>query len=165
MLMAHDALPAGDQAFIEDRFGDVPGSDANSAVGRRRSRKGAKLAQWQLKKAQELMFEQLTGALQVIEIAQGLGMSTMHFTKAFKNTVGIPPYGWHLRQRIARSASLLHDDALTLAQIAAECGFSDQSHYTKAFRRLLGITPGKWRRTLKTGSLRGDEIIRLNPVR
>jgi AraC-like DNA-binding protein len=89
-------------------------------------------------------------------------MSTAYFTKAFKNTVGIPPYGWHLRQRITRSASLLHDQKLTLAQIATECGFSDQSHYTKAFRRLIGITPGRWRRKLRAGALRIEEMIKLN---
>ncbi|PKP94574.1 MAG: hypothetical protein CVT77_01670 [Alphaproteobacteria bacterium HGW-Alphaproteobacteria-16] len=165
MLMAHGTLPAGNRDFIEGGHGDAPDDDANPALRRRRTPKGAKLTPWQLRRAQELMFEQLTGTLKVVEIAQGLGMSTMHFTKAFKHTVGIPPYGWHLRQRIARSASLLHDDALTLAEIAAECGFSDQSHYTKAFRRALGITPGKWRRTLKIGVLRGDEMIRLTQVR
>lgn len=108
------------------------------------------------------MFEQMTGVLEVAQIAQGLGMSTEYFAKAFKNTVGVPPYGWHLRQRVTRSASLLHDEKLTLIEIAIECGFTDQSHYTKAFRRLVGITPGRWRRKLRSGAIGVEGLIKLN---
>lgn len=160
--MVHGALPAGSEDLTDDAGREPAGTGPNPVVCGRRTLKGMKLAPCQLKRAQELMFEQMTGGLEVAQIAQGLGMSTLYFTKAFKNTVGVPPYGWHLRQRIARSASLLHDDKLTLAKIAVECGFSDQSHYTKAFRRLLGITPGKWRRKLKAGAIRIEEITKLN---
>lgn len=160
--MVHGALPTGDRD-LTDNADCQPAVPASShAVQSRRSHKGMKLAPWQLKRAQALMFEQVASVLEVAQIAQGLGMSTAYFTKAFKNTVGIPPYGWHLRQRITRSASLLHDQKLTLAEIATECGFSDQSHYTKAFRRLIGITPGRWRRKLRAGALRIEEMIKLS---
>ncbi|MGI9376343.1 MAG: helix-turn-helix domain-containing protein [Tsuneonella suprasediminis] len=159
--MAHGGLSDSAGAFTGDEHGGH--EQPPPQPERRRTYKGgARLAPAQLRKAQELMFEQLTGTLQLVEIAAELGMSTVHFKRAFKNTVGIPPYGWHLRQRIARSASLLHDETLTLAEIAATCGFSDQSHYTKAFRRLLGITPGKWRRKLRAGVARNDDLIKLN---
>lgn len=158
--MVHGALPAGTGDLTNDS-GEEPAGPGLTDHSRR-SRSRMKLTNPQLKRAQELMFEQMTGVLEVAQIAQKLGMSSIFFTKAFKNTVGIPPYGWHLRQRIARSASLLHDHKLTLAEIAVECGFADQSHYTKAFRRLLGITPGKWRRKLRTGTIRVEEMMKLN---
>jgi AraC-like DNA-binding protein len=35
---------------------------------------------------------------------------------------------------------------LSLAQIAAAAGFSDQAHFTRVFRRHFGISPGARRR-------------------
>jgi AraC family transcriptional regulator len=37
------------------------------------------------------------------------------------------------------------DDA-SLAAIALECGYSDQSHFTRQFKRLFTITPAEYRR-------------------
>lgn len=160
--MAHGTLLA-DNGYPTDDIGREPANPPmDMTLHSRRGRRGTKLAPWQLKRAQELMFQQMAGVLEVGQIAQELGMPTLYFTKLFKNTVGIPPYGWHLRQRIARSASLLHDQKMTLIEIAIECGFADQSHYTKAFRRLLGITPGKWRKSLQAGTLGAEKLIELN---
>ncbi|MFX5207153.1 helix-turn-helix domain-containing protein [Acinetobacter baumannii] len=34
---------------------------------------------------------------------------------------------------------------MSIALIAAETGFSDQSHFTRLFRRVVGVTPAKFR--------------------
>ena len=34
-----------------------------------------------------------------------------------------------------------------LAEIAAACGFADQSHFSRVFTQHLGLPPGRWRRT------------------
>ncbi|MGU4174065.1 helix-turn-helix domain-containing protein [Pseudomonas aeruginosa] len=41
---------------------------------------------------------------------------------------------------------LLLEGDLTVADIAAQLGFSDQAHLTKAFRQSVGNTPAAWRR-------------------
>jgi AraC-like DNA-binding protein len=35
---------------------------------------------------------------------------------------------------------------LPLAQIASDCGFSDQAHFSRQFLQLTGESPGSWRR-------------------
>jgi AraC family transcriptional regulator len=35
---------------------------------------------------------------------------------------------------------------LPLAEIALDCGFSEQSHFTRTFTRMVGTSPGEWRR-------------------
>jgi AraC-like DNA-binding protein len=47
--------------------------------------------------------------------------------------------------RIARACELLGHSEKSLADIALEVGFADQSHFTKAFRRRQGTTPKEYR--------------------
>ncbi len=62
---------------------------------------------------------------------------------------------------MVRSAAMLYDERMTVAEIASNCGFTDQSHYTKTFRRILGITPGLWRRKMRDGTLRMSDALKL----
>jgi AraC-like DNA-binding protein len=43
----------------------------------------------------------------------------------------------------------LDDRRLSLSDVAAACGFADQSHLTRVFTRMVGVTPGAWRRALE----------------
>jgi AraC-like DNA-binding protein len=40
----------------------------------------------------------------------------------------------------------LLDTHASLAEVATECGFADQSHFTRVFTNHEGSSPGKWRR-------------------
>ncbi|HBM56940.1 MAG TPA: AraC family transcriptional regulator, partial [Acidimicrobiaceae bacterium] len=47
--------------------------------------------------------------------------------------------------RVDRAAGLLVDTDRPIAEIAAECGFSDQANLTRQFGRLIGETPARFR--------------------
>ncbi|HEV8695413.1 MAG TPA: helix-turn-helix transcriptional regulator [Lysobacter sp.] len=69
----------------------------------------------------------------------------VYFARAFRRRYGCSP-GEYLRHcRMERAISLLHDRQMTLAQIAAVCGFVDQSHFTHSFRRHYRCTPAQYR--------------------
>jgi AraC family transcriptional regulator len=72
-----------------------------------------------------------------------------HFSHAFRRTLGVAPHNWLIEQRIVLSKEKLRDDRRSLTDVAAECGFSDQSHFTRHFTRIVGVGPGAWRRALK----------------
>ncbi|MGO9993052.1 MAG: helix-turn-helix domain-containing protein [Steroidobacteraceae bacterium] len=48
--------------------------------------------------------------------------------------------------RVERAQSLMLMSNDSLSQIAAECGFVDQSHLSNLFHRIVGTRPGAWRR-------------------
>ena len=50
------------------------------------------------------------------------------------------------RLRIRRACERLRDSSLSLAEIALDAGFTDQSHFTRVFKRLNGTTPAVFRR-------------------
>jgi len=56
------------------------------------------------------------------------------------------------RLRVAAARSRVMDSQDSLAAIALDCGFADQSHLTRAFRLRYGLSPGRMRRSRKTDS-------------
>jgi len=82
-------------------------------------------------------------------VARECGLSVAHFSRAFLCTLGVAPHHWLIEQRIALSKQKLRDERQSLFDVAAECGFTDQSHFTRFFTRIVGAGPGAWRRAFK----------------
>jgi AraC-like DNA-binding protein len=104
------------------------------------------LAPWQERRAKDIIEANLNGEVPLAQLAHECGLSTSHFSRAFKGTVGIPPHQWLLHRRIETAMQLLRNRQFSLPEIALACGFSDQSHFTRVFTRLSGTSPGVWRR-------------------
>jgi AraC-like DNA-binding protein len=69
-----------------------------------------------------------------------------HFARSFKASFGVPCHRWLTEHRIQRAQELLAAKDAPLAEIADQCGFSDQAAFTRTFHRLVGVAPGQWRR-------------------
>lgn len=104
------------------------------------------LAPWQVRKSQEKMRARLREPLNLEQIAKDCGLSLSHFSRAFRCSVGMPPYAWRVRQRVKFAKDLMQCPDKPLAEIAIECGFADQSHFTRVFLKETGASPGNWRR-------------------
>jgi len=107
------------------------------------------LAPWQERRAKEMIAANLEGGVPVKELARECGLSTAHFSRAFRRSVGVAPHNWLIEQRIVLSREKLRDERLSLTDVALECGFSDHAHFTRCFTRIVGVTPRAWRRALK----------------
>ncbi len=104
------------------------------------------LAQWQERRAKEMLQASVGSGLSLAHLAASCALSVRHFTRAFRNTTGTTPHRWLLLQRIERAKLLLAHSSKRLAEIALECGFSDPSHFSRSFLREVGSAPGMWRR-------------------
>ena len=113
--------------------------------GDRRHQRGG-LAPWQRRRAVALMDAHLDGNVRTADLARECGLSSGHFTQAFKTSTGVTPHRWLLRRRVDKAMEVLWDPARTLSDIALSCGFADQSHFTRVFSALVGCPPGEWRR-------------------
>jgi AraC family transcriptional regulator len=80
------------------------------------------------------------------DLARESGLSLRHFCRTFRSEVGETPYRWIMRRRIERAKELLLKSDLSLAEIAGNCGFADQSHFTRALKQVTGTSPLRWRR-------------------
>ena len=105
-----------------------------------------RLTQAQMNRLAARLDARSDGRLTVAEMAETVGLSESWFANVFKQTTGKTPLQWQLGKRIDLARKLLVESELTIADIAAQLGFSDQAHLTKAFRQIAGETPAAWRR-------------------
>jgi AraC-like DNA-binding protein len=106
------------------------------------------LAPWQERRAKELIASKL-GGVPINEVARECRLSRAHFSRAFRRSVGVAPHRWLMKRRIEVAKEQLRDERWSLAHVATECGFSDQSHLARVFKQAIGMSPGAWRRALR----------------
>jgi AraC family transcriptional regulator len=75
------------------------------------------------------------------------GLSKHHFLRVFRRSVGMTPYQYVLRARMARAARRLATSKDTVLSIALDSGFGDLSTFNARFRATFGMSPSKYRRS------------------
>jgi len=79
------------------------------------------------------------------DVARVAGLSPSHFSHLMRQKLHSSFTDVCTRMRLDKARQLLARSDLTLAEIALECGFSDQSYFTKVFRRHTRQTPRQYR--------------------
>jgi AraC-like DNA-binding protein len=98
-----------------------------------------------MRRVREYVETHLSESMDLAELAAVAGLSVYHFARAFKQTAGVTPHHYLVRQRIERAQEMLARSELPLSEVALATGFSDQSHLARHFRQLVGMTPGQFR--------------------
>jgi AraC family transcriptional regulator len=81
----------------------------------------------------------------VREMARLVDMHPVHLARAFRARHGCSIAEYVCRLRVEAASNAMSDGARSLADIAVDVGFFDQSHFTRAFRRIIGTTPARYR--------------------
>ena len=79
------------------------------------------------------------------EMAQVSGMAINRFASSFREFFHQTPIEYLNSYRMERACILLINTALSITEIAYQCGFNDSSYFVKVFKRYKGVTPKKYR--------------------
>jgi AraC family transcriptional regulator len=142
MLAVNDELTAGGAGgpLAAESLGHVL---APRQPARRRA---GTLPQASLRAVVEYVEEHLDAGPTLGQLAAVARLSPCYFAGQFKRATGLPPHQYVILRRVERAKQLLQQDRdLSLAEIAACAGFSDQSQFTHHFKRLVGVTPRRFR--------------------
>ncbi len=104
------------------------------------------LPRWRLQRVVHHIEVNISGRLSICELASIAQMSASHFSRTFRETVGMSPHGYVTSRRVATAQQLIANKDYPLAEIAVLCGAADQAHLNRLFTKHCGVTPGVWRR-------------------
>jgi AraC-like DNA-binding protein len=85
-------------------------------------------------------------ALPLSRLAQTVNLSTGRLWYLFKTETGSPPGRYLKTLRMQHATNLLADTFLSVKEIIARVGFTDESHFVKDFKKIYGVTPTEYRR-------------------
>ena len=105
--------------------------------------------QW-LKDARDTFDSRLDESVSLSRVAREVGVHPVYFAAAFRRFHGCSPGQYLRRKRFERARHLISNPDVSLAQVAIDAGFSDQSHLNRVFRRFTGMTPGQYRTFLSS---------------
>jgi AraC-like DNA-binding protein len=103
------------------------------------------LSRERLKRVYDYIEAHLDVRLTLADLSGVACLSPYHFSRSFKQAVGMGPQRYVMHRRVERAKALIRRTDQPLALIAQEVGFADQSHLTSVFRREIGVTPGHFR--------------------
>lgn len=87
-------------------------------------------------------------------MADRVGWSRRHLTTQITAEFGIGPKDAGQVLRFDRARKMMTAGHTLLTDIAAACGYADQSHLNREFRALAGTSPRQW--------LSDDDVARLS---
>jgi len=98
-----------------------------------------------LERIDRMLRERFRSRLTLEEIAGAVGISPARVSAIFRRVRHRSLGEEQRRLRIEFACGRLQERDATLADVAVECGFSDQPHFTRAFKDTMGMTPAQYR--------------------
>ena len=98
-----------------------------------------------LSKVRELIDARCCEPLRLHELSEVIGVSPTRLLRGFQAAYGLTPHRYQQSRRIAKARRMVLAGT-ALAEVAAACGYADQSHLNRWFLRIQGTTPGRMRR-------------------
>ncbi|MEM6503084.1 MAG: AraC family transcriptional regulator [Cyanobacteria bacterium P01_C01_bin.89] len=103
------------------------------------------LPQHQLRQVIDYIEASLNQDIKLADLAGLIDISQFHFSRLFKQSLGLSPHRYLLQQRLEKAKQLLKNTDRLIIDIALECGFNNHSHLSKQFKQMTGVTPKVFR--------------------
>jgi two-component system, response regulator YesN len=100
-------------------------------------------------KMKDYVKRNFTAKIAAARVAEAAGLSVSRALHLFRRECGMTLSAYIARQRIAYAKYLLENTESSIAEVASECGFFDQSHLTRTFASLEGVPPLRYRTRLR----------------
>ena len=81
----------------------------------------------------------------VSDLSESLGVSFAHFSRLFRQTLGVSPKQYIVNRRIERAKYLLINTNATIAEISNSVGYEDPLYFSRIFKKETCIPPREYR--------------------
>lgn len=91
---------------------------------------------------------------------QRVPLSQRQLERQIKNQCGVTPKYFERIYRVKLAKQAIKDNPdMSFADIALDCGFTDQPHFIKEFKAIMHITPAKYRKLLKEAQTKQTKLV------
>jgi len=108
---------------------------------------------YRVKKVIALMEECLHQGRPASRFAQFVNISPSRLHQLFKAELGLPPAKYLHSLRMQQAKQLLETSYLSVKEVMAKIGVTDESHFVRDFKKVYGFTPAKYRERFMNGHL------------
>jgi AraC family transcriptional regulator len=91
----------------------------------------------------------LAESISIEKLAELTELSPFHFSRVFKQSTGMTPLQFVIRERMLKAQQLIRETSRSLIEIALEVGYTSPSHFAQVFRRTTGMAPTEFRMLLE----------------
>ncbi|MCU0569022.1 MAG: AraC family transcriptional regulator [Oculatellaceae cyanobacterium Prado106] len=111
-------------------------------------------------RVRDYLHDHATESVSLKELAAIAQLTPLRLLRSFQRTFGLPPHAYLIQLRVAIAKQRLAELAFlkaegdagvndgrspgSIAEVAYEAGFTDQSHLNRHFKRLVGVTPRQY---------------------
>lgn len=99
-----------------------------------------------VRESQKYIHANFSSPLSLESISQRAGFNAAYFSQLFKKETGMNFLEYVTEVRIKEAKRFLSDPRKTIADVAADVGYSDVKHFSKLFIRITGINPSQYRK-------------------
>jgi len=89
----------------------------------------------------ELIIEHMSAPLTIQELSRKVGMNQCYLKKGFKEVYGLTIFNFLQKERMQKARHLLENMSYTVAETAAELGYSSSGNFSTAFKKIMGHFP------------------------
>lgn len=92
------------------------------------------------------MKENIEKRLSINDAAKFIGYSLSHFSRVFKETIGVTPNEYFNQIKIQKACELLEKTNMKINQISYKIGIQDSYYFSRLFKKIMKISPREYRK-------------------
>ncbi len=97
-------------------------------------------------RVEEYIRVHLSDTITLDDLAQVIGLTTRHLSRAFRASFSETPMQYIVALRMEKATRMLIETRDPITQVALDCGFSHPQHFAASFSKALGCSPSEFRR-------------------
>ena len=135
------------EAYLESLASPLQQHLARHYARRTRQRESGGLSEARLSRVLAFIDAHPYEPLRLAALAEIANLSSFHFGRMFKRSMGVSPAAFMVRRRVEIAAGLLEATTLSVEEISRRLGFRTQAHFCTAFKRVKSAAPSRYRRS------------------
>lgn len=89
--------------------------------------------------------QNIENKIRLEDLCEFVGYSVYHFSRLFKNEVGMSPYEYIIKFRLDLAKHLLITTNLPIKEVSKKCGYTNEINFYNIFKKNFGLTPRNYR--------------------